>query len=109
MQGALSGRGYSDSQTNIGGAASWFAERASPALGQAPHIPAGPDGQHLHSLSESGPGLSRSGRLIFETKLRRKKCIFFQQMLQYLGKVDHQLVATETLHRFHSLFQSDQV
>ncbi|XP_023821654.1 thyroid adenoma-associated protein homolog [Oryzias latipes] len=36
-------------------------------------------------------------------------CRKVDQMLQYLGKVDHQLVATETLHRFHSLFQSDQV
>lgn len=72
MQGSLFGRGYPDAQTNTGGAASWFAKRAAPAAGQTPHNPAGSDGQRLHGLSETGPGLSCSA-LIFEKKSRRKK------------------------------------
>ncbi|XP_024130967.1 thyroid adenoma-associated protein homolog isoform X2 [Oryzias melastigma] len=36
-------------------------------------------------------------------------CRKLDQMLQHLGKVDHQLVATETLHRLQSLFQRDQI
>lgn len=112
MQGALFGRGSPAAETNIRGAASCFGGRSSPAPRQAAPVSAAGHGRHLHSLSESGPGQSRTiwslPNVLHETK-SHEILISARQMLQHLAKVDHQLVFRETLQNLNSIVHSEQV
>lgn len=56
MQGALFRGGCAVAEKDFRDRPWRFKGEPTPASCQTPHLPAAADGQHLHSLSKSGPG-----------------------------------------------------